>query len=166
MKNPASLPPPPGNRILVNLFASGLVLLILLGCLQFDSHLPFALDAVPSPVYWFFLLAGVALIALAEAAFLARGGATGAPADPTRRLVIIGIYRWVRNPIYLGGASVLLGVAFARQSPTLLVVACLFLPVMHLSVVRKEESRMEHDFGDEYLTYKRRVPRWIPRPPK
>jgi protein-S-isoprenylcysteine O-methyltransferase Ste14 len=154
------------KRILINLIAAAVVLLAGLLCLGLDRFWPFALPAVPEPIYWIFLLGGLGLIVLAEAAFLIRGGATGAPADPTRRLVTTGIYRWVRNPIYLGGALVLLGVAFARQSPTLLLVACLFLPVMHVAVVRREEDRMERGFGGEYLEYKRQVPRWIPRPPK
>lgn len=111
-------------------------------------------------------MTGIILLALAETAFLAWGGATGAPADPTKRLVVFGIYRWVRNPIYLGGALVLLGVALARRSPTLLSAAALFSISIHFTVVRSEERRLEADFGQDYLENKRRVPRWIPRVPR
>jgi protein-S-isoprenylcysteine O-methyltransferase Ste14 len=153
------------KRILINLIAVAAVLLAGLLCLRLDPLLPFTLPAVPAWIDWFFLLSGLVLIALAEIAFLTRGGATGAPADPTKHLVITGIYRWVRNPIYLGGALALLGVAFSRQSPTVFLVACLFLPVMDRTVVRREEERLQQDFGIEFEDYKRRVPRWIPKPP-
>lgn len=149
----------------MNLFASLSIVVAGSLCLQFDGWLTFSLPPVPEAVYWIFLTIGLGLIALAEATFLMRGGATGAPADPTKHLVVFGIYRWLRNPIYLGGALVLLGVSLARHSPTLFLAAILFLPAMHLTVVRGEERRLEKDFGDEYLEYKRSVPRWIPRPP-
>ncbi len=148
------------------MIAAAAVLLAGLLCLWMDSFLPFALPAVPAPMYWIFLFGGLSLVACAETAFLMRGGATGAPVDPTKHLVITGIYRWVRNPIYLGGALVLLGVAFSRQSPTLLLAACLFLPIMDRTIVRREEERLRQDFGIEYEEYKRRVPRWIPKPPR
>jgi protein-S-isoprenylcysteine O-methyltransferase Ste14 len=154
------------KRILVNLMASTAVLLACLLCLRLDAFLPFTLPAVPEPIDWVFLIGGFSLIAMAEIAFLIRGGASGAPADPTRRLVITGIYRWVRNPIYLGGALILLGVSLSRRSPTLFLAACLFLPVMHFTAVYREEQRLERDFNGDYLEYKHRVPRWIPRPPK
>lgn len=166
MNSPSSHSSTPGKAILINLLASAAVLLGALLCLRLDSIWPFALPSIPEPISWFFLLAGIFLIVLAEVSFLTRGRATGAPGDPTRRLVISGIYRWVRNPIYLGGASILLGVALFRRSPTLLLAACLLLPILHLVVVFKEERRLERDFGGEYLEYKRNVPRWILRPPK
>jgi protein-S-isoprenylcysteine O-methyltransferase Ste14 len=152
--------------ILVNLFASLSIVLAGLLCLPIDGWLTFSLPPVPEAVYWIFLTIGLGLIALAEASFQMRGGATGAPADPTKHLVVIGIYRWVRNPIYLGGTFVLLGASLARSSPTLLFITALFLPVIHFTVVRREEKRLERDFGAEYLEYKRRVPCWIPHPPK
>ncbi len=153
-------------KILINLMASAAAVVGGLLCFWVDSFLPFALPALPAPVFWGLMLAGMGLIIAAECAFVMRGGSSGAPADPTRRLVTVGIYRWVRNPIYLGGALVLLGVSLARHSPTLFLAACLYLPVLHVTVVRSEERRMERDFDGEYLEYKRSVPRWIPRPPK
>jgi protein-S-isoprenylcysteine O-methyltransferase Ste14 len=112
------------------------------------------------------ILSGAGLIVAAESVFLMRGGSSGAPADPARFLGTTGMYRRVRNPIYLGGALVLLGVSLAGRSPSLLLAACLYLPILHATVVRGEERRMERDFGDDYLEYRRRVPRWIPRPPR
>jgi protein-S-isoprenylcysteine O-methyltransferase Ste14 len=149
--------------LLTNLSAGIAILLAGWLCFQIDSWLPFSLPSVPEAVYWVLLSVGSGLIALAEVSFLMRGGATGAPADPTKHLVITGIYRWVRNPIYLGGALVLLGVSLSRSSPTLFLAAVLFLPLMRWTVVRGEEQRLERDFGPDYFEYKRRVPRWIPR---
>jgi protein-S-isoprenylcysteine O-methyltransferase Ste14 len=154
------------KRILINFIAAAAVLLFCLLCFQVDTYWPFALSQTPDAIVWCFLLGGMALFALAEMAFFGKGGGTGALTDPPHRLTTSGIYRWVRNPIYLGGAMVLLGVALSRRSPSLLAIACLFLPVMHLVVVRREEPRLMRKYGGDYAEYKRRVPRWIPRPPK
>ena len=152
------------KRMLIILTAAVFVLLCGFLFLQIDKLLPFELPTVSQIPCWILLITGIILIVLGEAAFLTRGGATGAPSDPTKHLVVTGIYRWVRNPIYLGGTLVLLGVALARQSPTLLLAGLLFLPVMHFTVVRGEEQRLERDFGAEYLEYKHSVPRWTPPP--
>jgi protein-S-isoprenylcysteine O-methyltransferase Ste14 len=154
------------KRILINLLASAAVLLFCLFCLWLDKFWSFALSPTPDAIFWVFLLGGMALFALAETAFFRKGGGTGALADPPHRLVAAGIYRWVRNPIYLGAEMVMLGVALSRRSPSLLLVACLFLPVMHMVVVRWEEPRLEKIYGSAYSDYKCTVPRWIPRPPK
>jgi protein-S-isoprenylcysteine O-methyltransferase Ste14 len=130
------------KRLIVNLLASAAVILVGLLCLRLDSYLSLALPAVPELASWIFLLTGLGLIALAEAAFLTRGAPTGAPADPTRRLVLSGICRWGRNPISLGVALVILGAALANRSPILLLAAVLFPIVMHSTVVRAEENRL------------------------
>jgi protein-S-isoprenylcysteine O-methyltransferase Ste14 len=151
------------KRLLINLVACACVLLAGLLCLRLDGLWPMPLPSIPEFLWGICLFTGLGLILMAEAAFLSQGGATGAPADPTKRLVISGIYRWVRNPIYLGGMLVILGAALARRSPTLLAAAVLFLPVMHCTVVRGEERRLESEFGSEYREYTEQVPRWIPR---
>jgi protein-S-isoprenylcysteine O-methyltransferase Ste14 len=154
------------KRIFLNLFAVAAVILLCLLCFQLDRLWPFALAPIPDAVFWVFLLGGMALFTLSEMVFIGKGGGTGAVADHPRRLVTTGIYRWVRNPIYLGAAMVLLAVALSRRSPSLLLIACLFLPVMHLVVTRWEEPRLEKMYGSAYSDFKRTVPRWIPRPPK
>ena len=154
------------KAVWINLAAAAAVVAVCLLCFRLDALLPFTLPDTPDCMAWIFLLAGAGMIVAAVAALLSRGGSTGAPADPTRRLVRSGIYRWLRNPIYAGGALVLLGVSLARSSPVLLLAACLFPIVLHFTVVRSEEERMERDFGQAYLAYKKTVPRWIPRPRK
>jgi protein-S-isoprenylcysteine O-methyltransferase Ste14 len=150
------------KKILLNLAASVAIILAGFLCLWLDTFLPFALPPMPDVVSWVLIIAGLAMIALAETAFLARGGSTGAPADPTRRLVVSGIYRWMRNPIYSGGTLVLLGVALSRNSPTIFLAAVLFPIIMNFAVIPSEERRLERDFGKEYTEYKSKVPRWIP----
>jgi protein-S-isoprenylcysteine O-methyltransferase Ste14 len=131
-----------------------------------DILWPSELPAVFIEPGQFLTLIGFLLIAGAEYSLLTTGGATGAPGDPTGRLVIQGLYRWVCNPVYLGGMLLLFGVALWRQSPTLLVVAIAFVPTMHLVVTVIEEPRAERRFGEEYRSYKQIVSRWLPRWPR
>lgn len=154
------------RALLLNLALSALVLGCGLLCLRVDTLLPFTLPGFLQYAAWPFLLAGFFLIGAAECELLVRTGATGAPGDPAGKLVTSGIYRWFRNPIYLGGIAVLLGVAFARSSPTLLLASILFAVCIHLVVSRFEEPRAESRFGQAYRDYKAAVSRWIPRPPK
>jgi protein-S-isoprenylcysteine O-methyltransferase Ste14 len=154
------------RALILNLALSALVLGILLLCLRADSLWPFVLPGFLQYAAWPFLLAGISLIGAAEYALLIRAGATGAPGDPTGRLITTGVYGWVRNPIYLGGAAVLLGVSFARSSPTILLVSLLFAVCIHYFVVRFEEPHAERRFGKTYLEYKAGVQRWIPRSSK
>jgi protein-S-isoprenylcysteine O-methyltransferase Ste14 len=151
------------NTLGLNLVFAAAVILATLLCLRLDSLWPFSLPHELTPTAWPLLAVGLFLIVWAEAALLLFGGATGAPGDPTHRLVTSGPYRWIRNPIYLGGAAVLLGLALARQSPSLLAVAILFVPVMHILITRVEEPRAEGFFGREYIDYKQKVGRWVPR---
>jgi protein-S-isoprenylcysteine O-methyltransferase Ste14 len=113
---------------------------------------------------------GLPLIAVGMAVWLwtvqlfARiGKGTLAPWDPTRRLVVEGPYRYVRNPMITAVLAVLLGEAAVFESSGLLVWAAAFLAVNWLYFVLVEEPGLEARFGDEYRQYKASVPRWIPR---
>jgi protein-S-isoprenylcysteine O-methyltransferase Ste14 len=95
---------------------------------------------------------------------LARTGrGTLAPWDPTQRLVSRGIYRWTRNPMIIGVFSLLLGEALALGSVPLFIWFLGFLVGNLLYIPMVEEPRLAQRFGDEYLRYKREVPRWAPR---
>ncbi len=128
----------------------------------FDSRLAFTLGSGWEWLAWILLLAGTVLIIAAQAVFLPIGGATGGPWDPTQHLVARGIYRRMRNPIYLGAGLLLFGVALFRASPTYLALAFFFLPAMHLFVVYIEEPITERRFGASYRAYRDQVPRWFP----
>ncbi len=116
------------------------------------------------------LLSGVVLIVAGFALWLwtvrlfARiGEGTLAPWDPTRRLVVAGPYRHVRNPMIGAVLLVLIGEAAVFGSPGLLIWSAAFLAVNWVFFVLQEEPVLERRFGDEYREYKRAVPRWIPR---
>jgi protein-S-isoprenylcysteine O-methyltransferase Ste14 len=97
--------------------------------------------------------------------FAWRGRGTPAPFDPPRRLVVSGFYRWVRNPMYLGMGTFLIGEALmlrpiAREMLTLCAVLWV---VVTIFVMVYEEPTLRELFGEEYREYCRNVRRWIPR---
>lgn len=115
------------------------------------------------------VLLGLALIAAGFALWLwtvrlfARiGKGTLAPWDPTRRLVIVGPYRHVRNPMITGVLAVLVGEAALFGSLPLLGWAAAFFGLNHAFFLLVEEPGLERRFGEEYRDYRRNVPRWLP----
>ena len=92
------------------------------------------------------------------------GGGTLAPWDPTRRLVVEGPYRHVRNPMISAVTAVLIGEALLLGSPGLAIWAAAFPLVNFAYFLAVEEPGLERRFGEEYRAYRRAVPRWIPRP--
>jgi protein-S-isoprenylcysteine O-methyltransferase Ste14 len=153
----------PLARGLILATASALVLALALGAFWLDGRLSLRL---PAALRWPGLAAlacGLALIAWAEVTLLRVVRSTGAFGDPPGTLVAQGPYRHVRNPIYIGAFGVLLGLSWWRSSPTLLVLALGFLPVMHLFVTRSEEPATRRRLGAQYDDHLRRVPRWLPR---
>lgn len=91
------------------------------------------------------------------------GKGTLAPWSPTRKLVLIGPYRHVRNPMISGVLLTLLGESVAFGSPGIFVWFSLFLLVNHIYFIYSEEPGLVRRFGEEYLVYKKNVPRWVPR---
>lgn len=96
-----------------------------------------------------------------EFAWVGRG--TLAPFDETRTLVVSGLYRYVRNPMYVGVLLVLTGEALAFGSLRLLAYTGVVFLFFNLFVIGYEESRLRHKYGEEYREYCRQVGRWIPR---
>jgi protein-S-isoprenylcysteine O-methyltransferase Ste14 len=96
--------------------------------------------------------------------FASFGEGTLAPWDPPRRLVVRGVYRRVRNPMISGVFSVLLGEAALLGSPPVLLWFLIVFAVNALYIPLIEERSLSERFGEEYLDYRRNVPRWIPRP--
>lgn len=91
------------------------------------------------------------------------GKGTLAPWDPTRRLVAAGPYRQVRNPMITAVLAVLVGEAALFGSLPLAIWAAAFFALNHAFFLLYEEPALERRFGEEYLAYKRDVPRWLPR---
>ncbi len=104
---------------------------------------------------------GLALWCVLTFALVGKG--TPAPFDPPRRLVVAGPYRFVRNPMYIGGGLALAGAAIFYQSLPLFGYTALFFIAAHLFVALYEEPTLRQTFGADYETYSRRVHRWWPR---
>jgi protein-S-isoprenylcysteine O-methyltransferase Ste14 len=94
--------------------------------------------------------------------FALMGGGTPAPIAPTKILVVKGLHRFVRNPMYLGVALVIGGQAWLFHSLHILIYMACMLTVAHLFVVVYEEPTLRRQFGEEYDRYRATVPRWIP----
>jgi protein-S-isoprenylcysteine O-methyltransferase Ste14/uncharacterized protein YndB with AHSA1/START domain len=106
---------------------------------------------------------GVALYLSCVWVFAVVGGGTPGVWDPPRRVVAVGPYRWVRNPIYLSALLIVLGEAWLFRSTALLVYAGALAVAFELLVVGYEEPRLRATFGDRYEAYRGTVARWIPR---
>ena len=134
--------------------------------------LPYRLhgDSPPTQNPALFLTA-VLLIALGSAIYLhtafwgfaLHGDGTPAPMAPTKKLVAVGLHRYIRNPMYIGVALVVLGQAVLFRSWHVLEYLAIVLVLVNLFVLFYEEPTLTRQFGEEYLDYKKTVPRWIPR---
>jgi protein-S-isoprenylcysteine O-methyltransferase Ste14 len=105
---------------------------------------------------------GLALFAWCVSLFARVGQGTLAPWDPTQRLVAVGPYRHVRNPMITGVAAMLAGETLFFGSWVLLLWAAVFVAINHTYFVLSEEPGVERRFGESYRTYKANVPRWVP----
>jgi protein-S-isoprenylcysteine O-methyltransferase Ste14 len=118
------------------------------------------------PLTWLGILilaAGAAIYFRCAWEFAVRGLGTPAPIAPTKYLVTTALHRYVRNPMYIGVAMVILGEAALFRSPHLVTYAALMLLIAHIFVVFYEEPALHRQFGESYDEYRRTVPRWIPR---
>lgn len=106
---------------------------------------------------------GLALVVWTVALFVRNGRGTLAPWDPTSHLVISGPYRYVRNPMITGVATILAGEALFFRSWGVAIELAAFLAVNALYFPLVEEPGMRRRFGSEYDEYSARVPRWLPR---
>ena len=95
--------------------------------------------------------------------FALEGLATPAPITPTRQLIVTGLYRHVRNPMYVSVIAVIIGQALLIGQGVLLVYAAVVWLAFHLFVLFYEEPRERERFPEEYSAYSRSVPRWLPR---
>jgi protein-S-isoprenylcysteine O-methyltransferase Ste14 len=110
-----------------------------------------------------FLVFGLGMFCWTVSLFARHGEGTLSPFDATKRLVVVGPYRHVRNPMYAAGFSIQIGEALALQSWTLLIWFLCFFAVVATFVPRKEEHWLVEQFGAEYEEYRAHVPRWFPQ---
>ena len=95
--------------------------------------------------------------------FAMEGLGTPAPVAPPTHLVIGGLYRYVRNPMYVGVGAAIFGQALMFGSKELLLYGGLVWLAFHLFIYFYEEPTLRKTFGEEYDVFCREVPRWIPR---
>ncbi|HWK88787.1 MAG TPA: isoprenylcysteine carboxylmethyltransferase family protein [Longimicrobium sp.] len=107
--------------------------------------------------------AGLAMFAWCVALFGRVGRGTLAPWDPTRRLVAVGPYRHVRNPMISAVVAMVAGEALFLGSAALAAWGAAFVLINHAYFLLSEEPGLERRFDDGYRAYKQAVPRWIPR---
>ncbi len=103
---------------------------------------------------------GVAMAVWGSRAF-AKAGTPVKPFETTTTLVTHGLYRFTRNPMYLGMVLVMLGTGFLLGSLTPLLVIPIFMWLINSVFIKAEEDMLEELFGEEYLEYKKKVGRWI-----
>lgn len=123
----------------------------------------YPLSLLPTLIGIAFIISGLWLVIVTVSLFVTIGKGTLAPWDPTQQLVVVGIYRHVRNPMISGVISILLGEAlFLRSMPVLLwalfviIINMIYIPLM-------EEPGLYDRFGASYAEYTANVPRWLPR---
>lgn len=112
-----------------------------------------------------FFAAGVTAYVWCVWEFASFGRGTPAPIDAPKKLVIRGLYRYMRNPMYVGVLTVILGWAVLFQSAILFLYAMAVGLCFHLFIIFYEERHLRRMFGNEYRDYCERVGRWIPRLP-
>jgi protein-S-isoprenylcysteine O-methyltransferase Ste14 len=106
---------------------------------------------------------GAALLGTCIWEFASRGRGTLSPVDPPKELVVEGLYRYVRNPMYAAVSTILLGEALLARSTALLLYWAIFFTAANLFVMLYEEPALRRQFGDSYVRYQQRVGRWLPR---
>jgi protein-S-isoprenylcysteine O-methyltransferase Ste14 len=109
------------------------------------------------------IAAGVVVLVEAFVRFVVEGVGTPAPVAPTEHLVVGGLYRYVRNPMYLAVAAIIVGQALALGRLVLLLYAAVFGVAVATFVHGYEEPTLRRRFGAEYEAYRRAVPAWWPR---
>ena len=111
----------------------------------------------------FFMAVGAALLGACIVEFARTGHGTLSPIDPPRRLVVRGLYRYVRNPMYLSVTIIVLGEVLVTGSAALTAYWAIWFLGANLFVIGYEEPTLRRDFGLSYDEYTRQVGRWIPR---
>jgi len=120
---------------------------------------------VSSPVQLLGLLltgAGAVLLAACIVEFARSGRGTLSPVDPPRHLVVRGLYRYVRNPMYLSVTAIVLGESLLTRSAALGAYWAIWFVCVNVFVIYYEEPTLRRQFGASYDEYVKRVGRWIP----
>jgi len=109
------------------------------------------------------IIFGIPLLLDSFTRFALQGQGTPAPVFPTKHLVVTGFYRYVRNPMYAGVASVIFGQALYFRNVLVLEYGVIICLAFHLFILFYEEPTLRRTFDREYEEFCKNVPRWIPR---
>ena len=107
------------------------------------------------------LLVGVSIYLWCAWDFAVKGLGTPAPIDAPKNLVVEGLYRYTRNPMYVGVAAMIAGQAIYRGSIEIALYLCVVITLFNLFVLFYEEPTLRRQFGEQYSNYCRAVPRWF-----
>lgn len=112
---------------------------------------------------FFFLVIGLSVVInCTHALFIKPKQTMPSPAGAPKRFIVDGLYRNVRNPMYIGDFMVILSIFCLFGHLLLIVYLILAIVFVHLAVIVKEEKELERSFGADYLAYKKHVKRWMP----
>ncbi|MGB8260560.1 MAG: isoprenylcysteine carboxylmethyltransferase family protein [Terracidiphilus sp.] len=114
-------------------------------------------------VAWLVIAAGLAPLLESIVRFVVVGRGTLVPSVPTERLVVSGLYRWVRNPMYAGNLLTLAGETLLSRSWSLALYTALVALGFDLFIRRYEEPTLTRRHPADYRRYRAQVPRWLPR---
>lgn len=109
------------------------------------------------------LILGLVLFVKSLKLFIDIGNGTLAPWNPTKKMIIQGLYRYVRNPMLIGVNFLLLSEALLLRSSPILIWMIFFILLNTVYFIKKEEPDLLKKFGEEYAEYCKHVPRWLPR---
>jgi protein-S-isoprenylcysteine O-methyltransferase Ste14 len=109
------------------------------------------------------IIAGLPGLVDSFSRFALQGLGTPVPIAPPQRLVVTGLYRYVRNPMYVAVIVIILGQALLFADWRLILCGALFWLAAHVYVVAYEEPTLRRKFGVQYAAFCANVPRWIPR---
>lgn len=110
-------------------------------------------------------LCGLAMVVWVSVIFVRKGNGTPNPLEPPTKLVIEGLYRFVRNPMYAGALLILVGEVILYRSGWLLLYSAGLWSSLHIFLVKVEEPQLIRRYGMKFVNYLETVPRWIPRIP-
>ena len=141
---------------------TGFIPYLILGPVNFPAISEWTLQQFLATLLY---ICGLAVLLSCVWAFASVGKGTLAPVDETELLVVEGLHRYVRNPMYIGVAIMLLGETWFFLSRGMLMYTAGFFVLANAVVIFYEENRLRHKFGKEYQDYKNHVGRWIPGQP-
>lgn len=152
------------------MFTYGIIAFILLPLLLISTntllHLPEYKTQLTTLTGLAFMVFGGILGTYSVRIFAENGkGGSPLPTDPPRRLITSNIFKWTRNPMFVASGFVWFGEFLFFGSILLLFYAIAWVSLNHIHLVIQDERWLEKRYGDEYIAYKRKVPRYFPKLP-